>query len=221
MIKNIECIQDNCKKALLKSPYNQVPQIIVVTKQQLFEDISKLYQKGFTHFAENRVEALLDRQKEFPQTDITWHLIGTLQTRKVKHIINKIDYFHALDRFSLIDEIEKRAEKTIRCFLQVNVFQEESKHGFSIHELEHVVSYIKHTEHIEIVGLMAMAPFQMEYGHIRQGFAQLKKQQELIHQLHIKQCPCLYTSMGMSQDYTIALEEGATHLRIGSAFFRK
>lgn len=219
--QNIERIQKNCALALAKSSYQQIPQMIVVTKHQSFEDVSKVYEYGFRHFAENRVESLLKRQQEFLQADITWHLIGTLQTRKVKQIINQIDYFHALDRLSLIDEIEKRAKKIIRCFLQVNVFQEESKHGFLINELTDVLTYVTQTKNIEIVGLMTMAPYQLPLADIRKGFAMLKEQQEVIQRLHIKNCPCLYTSMGMSQDYTIALETGATHLRIGSAFFNE
>lgn len=195
------------------------PQVIVVTKTQSFEDISKLYALGMTHFAENRVDALLKRQEEFPQSDITWHFIGTLQSRKVKDLIHKVDYIHSVDRHALIQEIDKRATKTINCFLQINIFNESSKHGFSIDDISSVLDSIQDTNHISIVGLMTMAPFDASEDIIRQGFTKMKQLQTHIESLQLPKCPCHFLSMGMSQDFEIATSTGATHLRIGSAFF--
>lgn len=214
-------VQEIAKKIehALPEKEQEHPQVIVVTKTQSFEDISKLYALGMTHFAENRVDAFLKRQAEFPQSDITWHLIGTLQTRKVKEVIHKVDYIHSVDRIALIKEIDKRADKVIKCFLQINIFNEASKHGFSIEDISAVLESIQDTNHVNIVGLMTMAPLDATEEIIRQGFTQLKQLQTHIESLQLPKCPCHFLSMGMSQDFEIATSIGATHLRIGSAFF--
>lgn len=219
--QNVNAILNNINRAQQQSKYDHIPQTIVVTKHQSFADISRLYDLGFRHFGENRVDALLNRQKEFPQQDIVWHLIGTLQTRKVKQIVEYVDVIHALDRLSLVEEIEKRASSKMNCFLQVNIFEEESKHGFRVNELPDALKMISQQSKINIIGLMTMAPNGASPDYIRQGFAKLKQLQEVIATQHILNCPCFATSMGMSQDYIIAIQEGATHIRVGSAFFKK
>ena len=105
--------------------------VIAVTKTKPAEQVEELYRLGYRHFAENRLEGLLEKQEALPQEDIIWHYIGTLQTRKVKQVINRIAYFHALDRPSLAKEINERAEQPVSCFVQVNVTGESSKHGLS------------------------------------------------------------------------------------------
>ncbi|NEW62938.1 YggS family pyridoxal phosphate-dependent enzyme [Granulicatella sp. zg-ZJ] len=220
ILDNVESIRETIQQAKRTSRYIENPQILVVTKQQVFEDISQLYTLGFRSFAENRVDAILKRQEEFPQEDIEWHLIGTLQTRKVKDIIDKIDYFHALDRQSLIDEIDKRATKCVKCFLQVNAFHEASKQGFYLDEIENILDYLHDKKHILVVGLMVMAPFDADCAVIKRVFQQVKELQLSIKNRCIPYAPCAFLSMGMSNDYKEAVEMGATHLRIGSAFFK-
>ena len=189
---------------------------IVVTKNRTNEEIQEVYSLGFRHFAENRVEKLLERQEAFPQEDIVWHLIGPLQKRKVKQIVNRIQYFHAIDRLSIMEEIEKRLDLPLKCFLEVNVSGEESKHGFTTKEVFEAFEVAKQYAKIDIIGLMTMAPFDASEEEIRQYFHELKEISEKMN----SEKP-LQLSMGMSQDYPIAIEEGAHFIRIGTAWFEE
>lgn len=189
---------------------------IVVTKNRTNEEIQEVYSLGFRHFAENRVEKLLERQEAFPQEDIIWHLIGPLQKRKVKQIVNRIQYFHAIDRLSIMAEIEKRLDSPLKCFLEVNVSGEESKHGFTAEEVVEAFKVAKQYANIDIIGLMTMAPFDAREEEIRQYFHELKEIAENIDSEKL-----LQLSMGMSQDYPIAIEEGAHFIRIGTAWFEE
>ena len=187
---------------------------IIVTKNRTNEEIQEVYSLGFRHFAENRVEKLLDRQNAFPQKDIVWHLIGPLQKRKVKQIVNQIQYFHAIDRLSIMEEIDKRLDSPLKCFLEVNVSGEESKHGFTISEVFEAYEVAKQYPNIEIIGLMTMAPFEANDEAIRNYFRGLKEVSKKLQSESM-----LKLSMGMSQDYPIAIEEGAHFIRIGTAWF--
>ena len=189
---------------------------IIVTKNRTNEEIQEVYSLGFRHFAENRVEKLLERQNAFPQEDIVWHLIGPLQKRKVKQIVNRIQYFHAIDRLSIMEEIEKRLDSPLKCFLEVNVSGEESKYGFTKEEVFEAFEATKQYAKIDIIGLMTMAPFDASEEEIRQYFHELREISENIN----SEKP-LQLSMGMSQDYPIAIEEGSHFVRIGTAWFEE
>ena len=189
---------------------------IIVTKNRTNEEIQEVYSLGFRHFAENRVEKLLERQEAFPQEDIVWHLIGPLQKRKVKQIVNRIQYFHAIDRLSIMEEIEKRLDSPLKCFLEVNVSGEASKHGFRTSEVFEAYEVAKQYEKIDVIGLMTMAPFDAGEEGIHQYFHELKEISEKMN----SEKP-LQLSMGMSQDYPIAIEEGAHFIRIGTAWFEE
>ncbi|AGY81391.1 MULTISPECIES: YggS family pyridoxal phosphate-dependent enzyme [Carnobacterium] len=194
-------------------------QVIAVTKSVSSKQTRAVIEEGYIHLAENRPEGLALKQEEIDDDCLIWHYIGNLQTRKVKKVINSIDYFHALDRLSLAKEIEKRAQKTIFCFVQVNVTGEDSKSGVSPDELtEFIVSLSQYTK-IKVVGLMTMAPLDASETIIRSAFIQLRELQEMIKKKNLSYAPCTELSMGMSKDYTIAVEEGATFVRIGTSFF--
>ena len=209
----LACIQQSCDK-VSRDIQEVCP--IIVTKNRSNEEIQEVYSLGFRHFAENRVEKLLERQNAFPQEDIVWHLIGPLQKRKVKQIVNRIEYFHAIDRLSIMEEIEKRLESPLKCFLEVNVSGEESKHGFTKEEVFEAFEVAKQYAKIDIIGFMTMAPFDATEQEIRQYFHELKEISE-----EIRSEKLLQLSMGMSQDYPIAIEEGAHFIRIGTAWFEE
>jgi len=194
-------------------------QVIVVTKKVSSEQAMAAIEEGYMHLAENRPEGLELKQKELNDKRLVWHFIGNLQTRKVKKVINKIDYFHALDRLPLAEEIEKRALNVVSCFIQVNVTGEETKSGVSPDQLDDFINSLSQFSKIKIVGLMTMAPLNAEETVIRSAFAQLKRLQESIKDKALPYAPCTELSMGMSKDYTIAVEEGATFVRIGTSFF--
>ena len=204
-------IQESCDK-VSRDVQEVCP--IIVTKNRTNEEIQEVYSLGFRHFAENRVEKLLERQKAFSQEDIVWHLIGPLQKRKVKQIVNQIQYFHAIDRLSIMEEIDKRLDSPLKCFLEVNVSGEESKHGFTTSEVFEAYEIAKQYPNIEIIGLMTMAPFEANDEAIRNYFRELKEVSK-----KLQSTSTLKLSMGMSQDYPIAIEEGAHFIRIGTAWF--
>ena len=192
---------------------------VVVTKQRSMEEVAELYDLGYRHFAENRPEGLKEKQEHFTQCDIIWHYVGSLQTRKVKQVINDIDYFHALDRLSLAKEIEKRAENSVSCFVQVNVSGEASKSGVSPDDLLTFIESLQEFSKIKVVGLMTMAPIEASKEALKGYFEQLKALQVKVMEQNYHHAPCLETSMGMSNDFDIAIEAGATVIRVGTAFF--
>ena len=198
-----------------ESEFNTSPQVIVVTKYVTIDRVKEAYEAGLKNFGENRIEGFLEKKKHLPD-DAIMHFIGSLQTRKVKDIINEIDYLHALDRLKLAKEIEKRAEHVVKCFVQVNVSGEESKHGMSPDEVIPFIHELKDFKHIEIVGLMTMAPLTEDKIKLRQYFNQLRLLKEKVQSLNLSYAPCTELSMGMSNDFNEAILEGASYVRIGT-----
>jgi PLP dependent protein len=190
--------------------------IIAVTKYVSDFRAKEAVDAGVFHLGENRDEGLL-KKWELLKNEPIWHFIGSLQTRKVKNIIHIVDYIHSLDRISLAEEINKRAIKPIKCFIQVNVSGEASKQGISPTELMPFIDKMKSYPNVIIVGLMTMAPFTEDKELIRSCFRELKQLQRQVADRHLNYAPCHELSMGMSNDYQIAIEEGATMIRIGTA----
>ncbi|MDA9472871.1 YggS family pyridoxal phosphate-dependent enzyme [Enterococcus sp. 5H] len=195
--------------------------MIAVTKSVESGTAKELAELGIENMAENRVDKLLEKKMALKNfSSIKWHLIGNLQRRKVKLVINEIDYFHALDSLKLAEEIQKRAEKEISCFIEVNITGEETKHGFKPEEVIEFIHELAPLDKIKIVGLMTMAPFDASEHDLHEVFSKLKKLQLAINDLNLLHAPCTELSMGMSNDFPIAIEEGATFVRIGTAIFR-
>jgi pyridoxal phosphate enzyme (YggS family) len=217
IIENLQDIQQNIANACLKAgrETSEVT-IIAVTKQVSTERAIEAVEAGLTNLGENRPEGLLEKH-EIIADRATWHYIGSMQTRKVRKVIDQIDYLHSLDRISLAQEIDKRADDTVSCFVQVNVSGEESKHGLIPEELPVFIEQLADFTHIRIVGLMTMAPNTEDKEIIRNVFKKLKKLQLEIASKGYEYAPCNELSMGMSNDYEIAVEEGATFVRIGTA----
>jgi pyridoxal phosphate enzyme (YggS family) len=190
--------------------------IVAVTKAVSSKRTEEALQAGLNHLGENRPEGLLNKQEAI-ETPAVWHYIGSLQTRKVKQVINKIQVLHSLDRLSLADEIQKRAEQTIDCFVQVNVSEEEAKHGIELKNVQTFIESLHEHNRIRVIGLMTMAPNTSDDEVIRSVFKGLKDMQIKIASNHFPHAPCTELSMGMSNDFEIAIEEGATYVRIGTA----
>ncbi|OTN77266.1 YggS family pyridoxal phosphate enzyme [Enterococcus sp. 8G7_MSG3316] len=211
-------IQDSC--ALVSRQASEV-RLVAVTKSVDTETTRILLEAGAEDCAENRVEQLLSKKqalKDYPH--VKWHFIGNLQRRKVKSIINEIDYFHALDSLRLAQEIQKRAEQPINCFVEVNVSQEASKQGIAVEEVEGFIHDLASLDQIRVVGLMTMAPLDASSSQRHQLFKTLKQIQQRIADLQLTHAPCLETSMGMSNDFPEAIQEGATFIRVGTALFQ-
>lgn len=217
IVENLVNIQQHIDKTIKKVQRNvEEVQIIAVTKQVSIERAQEAIDSGLHHLGENRPEGLIEKEQAIGNQAV-WHYIGSLQTRKVRKVINQIDYLHSLDRMSLAEEIEKRATQPIKCFVQVNVSEEEAKHGLSVDETIPFIKELAVFSKIEVVGLMTMAPNTENEEVIRQTFKGLKKLQQQVVDLQIPYAPCKELSMGMSNDYQIAIEEGATFVRIGTA----
>lgn len=213
---NLTKILSNIHTACSKS--NRDPAeitIIGVTKYVTIERTEEAIKAGIVNLGENRLEGFQEKYSHFKDR-AKWHFIGTFQSRKVKDVIDKIDYIHSLDRKSLAKEIDKRSLHPVDCFIQVNVSGEESKHGIALRDVESFIVDLQNYPNIRIVGLMTMAPHTDDNEVLRQTFRSLREKRDHIMNKGLSQAPCTYLSMGMSNDYAIAIEEGATHIRIGS-----
>lgn len=192
--------------------------LLVVSKGQSPEAIHAIYQQGQRLFGENRVQALLQKKPLLPP-DIQWHLIGHLQTNKVKAILPHITLLHSLDRESLLIEIARRATEPLPCLIEVKVAQEATKHGIAPEALDAFVEKVLSEPKVVLRGLMGMASFTTDFGQVRREFRQLYQLFERLRQRY-PQAPMDTLSMGMSGDFEIAIEEGSTLVRIGTAIFQ-
>lgn len=218
--KNKRIIFDNVRLATEAAhrPEHSVS-VIAVTKYVDSTIAGQLIDTGIEHIAENRVDKFLDKYEALKDKSVTWHLIGTLQRRKVKDVINFVDYFHALDSVKLASEIEKRADHPVKCFLQVNISEEDSKHGFKVSEIEAAIEEIGKMGNIQLVGLMTMAPADASQERIASIFREANQLRKNLQSKERKNMPFTELSMGMSGDYSIAIQEGSTFVRIGTSFF--
>jgi len=211
-------IEESCKQSG-REP--REVRLIAVTKYVSASTASQALACGVRHLGENRLEGLLEKQKEIGRETATWHFIGSLQTRKVKEVLPHIDYIHSLDRLSLAEEIEKRAEHPVKCFVQVNVSGEPSKQGLSLQDVTSFIEELVKFPKIQVVGLMTMAPLTEDKTQLRSIFRKLKECQETIVRMDWQHAPCHELSMGMSNDFELAIEEGATFIRVGTALVGK
>jgi pyridoxal phosphate enzyme (YggS family) len=195
--------------------------LIAVSKNFGIEDINEAFTAGQLHFGENRVQELQHKYEHF-SNNITWHLIGTLQRNKVKFAVQSAEYIHSVDSLQLASEISKRAEnlgKVQKILLQLKTSGEETKAGFEdIKEFFKTVQFCRESKNLDLKGLMTIAPFTDDASLVRKSFRTLR---ELRDDLNSKGFEIKELSMGMTGDFKIALEEGATMLRIGSAIFGK
>ena len=214
--KNVTEVREKIRKIdKKKQPVN----IIAATKYVDIEQINSLYHSGIKKMGENRVDALLSKKKLI-DLPIEWHFIGTLQSRKVKDVINEIDCLHSLDRESLAKEIDKHRKLPLKCFVQVNISGEETKQGLKPDEVASFITNLKKFSKIEVIGLMTMAPHTDDIQKIRSCFQQLRLLQGKLLKEEMQCSTCKELSMGMSNDYLIAIEEGATYVRLGSVLFK-
>lgn len=216
ILDNVQEVTKRMEQASEKSSSEKQVQLIGVTKSVSSQVASELLAAGVTHLGENRPDGLLEKQAELGRTACTWHFIGTLQTRKVRQIIDAIDVLHSLDRLHLAEEINKRTDRIINCFIQVNVSGEESKQGIAPEDLPSFLHEIGQYPAIRVIGLMTMAPLTEDTTRIREVFRSLKTLQEEVKAKKLSYAPCTELSMGMSSDFEIAIEEGATFVRIGT-----
>jgi pyridoxal phosphate enzyme (YggS family) len=211
-------IVENINK--IKNEISETATLVAVSKTKPNELIQEAYDLGQRIFGENKVQELVEKYEDLPK-DIEWHLIGHLQTNKVKFIAPFISLIHAIDSFKLLKEINKQANKNnriINCLLQVKIAEEESKFGLTTSEAETLISSeeTKQLKGINIVGLMGMATNSSDENKVKDEFSQLNEFFKRLNTQH----PTLKTlSMGMSGDYKLAIEQGSNMIRVGSTIF--
>ncbi|MDF1674754.1 MAG: YggS family pyridoxal phosphate-dependent enzyme [Vicingaceae bacterium] len=194
--------------------------LVAVSKTKSNEAILEAYQAGQRIFGENKVQELTEKYESLPK-DIKWHMIGHLQSNKVKYIASFVSLIHGVDSFKLLKEINKRAaqnERVINCLLQIHIAEEDTKFGFDEKEVIELIKSeaFQDLKNIKVVGLMGMATFTENENQIRKEFKNLKK---LFDNLSTLYFPLSTLSIGMSGDYQIAIEEGSTMIRVGSSIF--
>jgi pyridoxal phosphate enzyme (YggS family) len=217
IVENLNNLKQSIKNTNVK--------VVAVSKTHSAEMIKIAYQTGQRLFGENKVQELFAKYEELKDLDIKWHLIGHLQTNKVKYIVSFIDMIHSVDSLKLLKEINRLAEKeslVINCLLQFYIAKEETKFGLDYSEAEEILnsSEFKDMKNVRICGVMGMASFSDNMDLVRNEFRELKQIFEKLKQNYFSQSEAFCElSMGMSSDWKIAVEEGSTIIRVGSNIF--
>ncbi len=218
--KSLEEIQERILRACERSGRKREEVTLLgASKGVSWEVISTFYECGLKTFGENRVQEFLKKYDNLKDRNIDWHFIGRLQTNKVKYIIDKVSLIHSLDRESLADEINrsaKRKEKVQKVLVEIN-FEEETKGGVKPENLKALYEYTLNLENLQVTGLMCIPPYRKDPEDVRPYFremAKLKRELEYEYRVTLPEL-----SMGMSSDFEVAIEEGATIVRIGTALF--
>ncbi len=220
--ENLEQVQSNIRKACVRSGrnYDDVT-LIAVSKTKPLSDIEELITYGIEEYGENKVQELCDKFENVSRP-VNWHLIGHLQTNKVKYIVDKACLIHSVDSLHLAKEIEKEAAKKnviVNILIQVNIAHEDTKFGISEAEVYDLINSIKAFEHIKVRGLMTIAPFVEDSEENRIHFRNLNQLLLDIKSKNIDNIDMSILSMGMTNDYEVAIEEGATMVRVGTGIF--
>jgi pyridoxal phosphate enzyme (YggS family) len=217
-------VQIETYRALLRECERYGAKLLAVSKDQPVQLIRELYDSGHRGFGENRVQELSWKVPQLPE-DIDWHLIGHLQTNKVKHVVPLVSTIQSIDSMRLLTEVDKRAlaaGKVIDCLLQVHIAHEETKFGFSEGELLEMIEKdgVGALAGVRVVGLMGIASLTEDEARVRTEFRGLRTLFEVVRRQHFQHAEHFSVlSMGMSHDYLIALEEGSTMIRVGSLIF--
>lgn len=222
--KNLEIIEDNICKACKKAGRERSEvTLIAVSKTKPLEDLQAVYDLNIRDFGENKVQELTGKIEAMPD-DIKWHMIGHLQRNKVKYIVDKVELIHSVDSLRLAEEISKQAIKknvNVNILVEINIGDEESKFGISADEVKVLVRDIAKLDNIKVQGLMCVAPYVVDSEENRAFFHKIKDLSVDIMKENIDNVSMNVLSMGMSNDYQVAIEEGATMVRIGSNLFGK
>lgn len=195
--------------------------LIAVSKTKPLEMLREIYDAGTRHFGENKVQELCDKMEQMP-SDIQWHMIGHLQRNKVKYIVGKVALIHSVDTYRLAEEINIQAKKrniTVPILVEVNIAGEESKFGISAEDAILLVEDISRLENVQIKGLMTIAPYVADPEENRLYFRRIKQLSVDITNKNIDNVSMEILSMGMTGDYEVAIEEGATMVRVGTGIF--
>lgn len=220
--ENLEQVRKNIDEACRMAGRDpKAVTLIAVSKTKPVSMLKEAYDAGARCFGENKVQEIMDKHPQLPE-DIQWHMIGHLQRNKVKYIVDKVSMIHSVDSLRLAQTIEQEAAKHNVCvpvLLEVNVAQEESKFGLKMDEVLPLIETIADFPHIKVQGLMTIAPYVENAEDNRDFFRQLKKLSVDIEAKNINNVSMSVLSMGMTGDYQVAVQEGATMVRVGTGIF--
>ena len=206
--------------SIIKNEIKDKADLVAVSKTRTVQEIQEAYNSGQLKFGENRVQEIVDKQSKLPN-NIEWHMIGHLQKNKVKYIAKFINLIHSVDRISLAEEIDKHAKKENRkidCLIQLKISKEESKFGLQIEDFKNFNESLKNYKNLNIIGLMGMASFTDDNELIDKEFKKIKT---IYDDMVLIDSRFKVLSIGMSDDYDIALENGSNMIRVGSKIFGK
>lgn len=216
-------IQNNLRSIQASLPEKVT--LVAVSKTKPVSDLMEAYEAGQRIFGENKIQEMTEKWEAMPK-DIQWHMIGHVQTNKVKYMAPYVNLIHGVDSLKLLQEINKQAQKNNRiidCLLQVYIAEEESKFGLDEKEVNEILEYVQNhnneMNHIRIIGLMGMATFTNNPIQVEKEFSRLKTIFDSYSNLNTKNCQLKTLSMGMSGDYALAIKCGSTMVRIGSSIF--
>lgn len=215
ILNSIKNISEECGRE------PQSIRIVAITKNHSIETIREAYDAGLRDFGENKVQELLSKMPYLP-SDISWHMVGTIQTNKIKYLTDRVNWIHSASKVKVLKELEKRAQKserTINTLLQVNISNEEQKSGCHPDDLPDILRFAATLNYVKIRGFMGMASFTDDEDLIRKQFQNLRILRDKHRNFESSSIQLKELSMGMSNDYRIAIEEGATILRLGSVLF--
>ncbi len=220
--ENLQTVEKKIRQACEKAGRDRSEvTLVAVSKTKPIPDLEEAYKEGIRIFGENKVQELTDKYEQMPE-DIQWHMIGHLQRNKVKYLIGKTELIHSVDSLRLAEMIEKEAEKkqcVVKILIEVNVAEEDSKFGVHTGEVLPLIQKISTFSHIKICGLMTIAPNVKNPEENRLYFAKLRKLLVDIKGKNIDNINMDILSMGMTNDYEVAIEEGATMVRVGTGIF--
>lgn len=217
---NLELIRANIARACqrVKRDPGQV-RLLAVCKDQGPEKIRQVLELGVRLLGENKSQEAEAHMRHLPERDIEWHFIGRLQKNKINRILTQFRLIESVDGVKTLEHIHKRVDVPVEVFIEVNVGDEKSKSGFTIDGLKKALAYIANLNKVNVGGLMAVPPYFEDAERSRPYFARLRELREEINRLAIANMRISHLSMGMSHDYEVAIEEGATLVRIGTALF--
>lgn len=198
--------------------------LVAVSKMKPVEDIKEAFGCGQIHFGENRAKELQDKMETYQEEKIQWHMVGNLQTNKIKYIVERVNWIHSIEKTKYLREIEKRAsriDRVVNTLIQINISGEEQKSGCEPDELEEILTYARGFDHVRVRGLMGMATFVdlEDVKEVRPEFQLLRELRDKHREFESENVSLNELSMGMTNDLEIAIEEGSTMIRVGRAIF--
>jgi len=223
--QNLKNVQQRIVKACEEAgrDANEIT-LVAVSKMKPIDDIKEAFGCGQRHFGENRAKELQDKMEEYPEEDIQWHMVGNLQTNKIKYMVERVDWIHSIEKSKYLREIEKRAsriDRVINTLIQINISGEDQKSGCREQDLEKILKYAQGLDHVRVRGLMGMATFvdPEDVEQVRPEFRRLREIRDAHRKFESENVQLDELSMGMTNDMEIAIQEGSTMVRVGRAIF--